>query len=304
MLYAGEVTDLVASFRTHAPASAGGVDAGSLAPALDELVARGAEAWPKVRVDPVAVVEQAARLLPASLQAEEVADSLAALHAGDLHLACGCAAHSAAALAAFDGAFLDARALGAALHRLDRSPIFADEVRQAVREKLFVARKGAPVRIAGYSGRAPLSAWLRVVLVRTAVDLHRAGGAANADNNDGRAAGEQAAGESPELRFLKDRYGPIYQDAVRAALATLDDGQRKLLRLQLVEGLSSSRIAGLLGVDRSTITRRIAGCRAQLMSEIRERLRTSLRISTAELNSLAELVKSQLHVSVVRLLGR
>ena len=298
------MADLVDSFRAHAPGSLGGVEAGSLALVLDELVARGAAAWPKVKVDPAALIAQAARLLPASLPAEDLPRSLAALHAGDLHLACACAARSAAALAAFDSAFLDAHALGSALHRLDRSPGFADEVRQAVRERLFVAGEGARLRIAGYSGRSPLAGWLRVVLVRTAVDLHRAHGAANAATGDGRAAEEQAAGASPELRFLKDRYGPIYQDAVRAALATLDDAQRNLLRLQLVEGLSSPRIAGLLGVDRSTITRRLAGCRAQLLREIKQRLRAALRISTAEFNSLAGLVKSQLHVSVARLLGR
>ena len=297
------MTDLVAAFRAHAPSAPGGVDASSLAPALDELIARGAAAWPKLKVDPAALVAQAAGLLPASLPAEEVPRSLAALHAGDLHLAGACAAGSAAALAAFDGAFLHARALGAALDRFDRSATFADDVRQAVREKLFVARKGARLRIAGYSGRAPLAVWLRVVLVRTAVDLHRARVAANPGGSDGQAAEEQAAGESPELRFLKDRYGPVYQDAVRAALATLDGEQRNLLRLQLVEGLRSPQIAGLLGVDRSTINRRLAGCRAQLLAEIRQRLRTALRISTEELDSLAGLVQSQLHVSVARLLG-
>jgi RNA polymerase sigma-70 factor (ECF subfamily) len=208
---------------------------------------------------------------------------------------------SPAALAAFERAHLDARTLAAALFRIDRSPAFADEVRQAVSEKLFVDRPGSPARIGDYSGKRPLSTWLRVIVVRVAIDLRRGGGAANAPGDEG-AADNLAAGTSPELRYLKARYGKAFQQAVTEALASLDDEQCNLLRLQLVDGLRTSQIAQLFGVDRSTIKRRLAACRDRLKDEVQERLRSTLRLSPTELESLAGLVQSQLHVSLAGLL--
>src|SRR5262250_2343285 len=53
---------------------------------------------------------------------------------------------------------------------LARPTPLADAVRQRVRMKLFV---GAAPKIASYAGTGPLGAWLRVVTIRCARDLHR-----------------------------------------------------------------------------------------------------------------------------------
>ncbi|HUJ25581.1 MAG TPA: sigma-70 family RNA polymerase sigma factor [Myxococcales bacterium] len=295
------MADLIDVFRRHAPADFRGADVSA---ALEELVARGAAAWPRIAIDPQAMVAQAARHLPPTIESAQVAADLAALHAADLHLACACAAGSKAALAAFERTALQSPALQSALSRIDATAAFADEVRQSVREKLLLSRAGAPPRIADYSGRWPLATWLRTIAVRAAVDVRRRGGAVNVPSPDARSAERLAAGETPELRYLKHRYGAAFREALGAAFATLDDEQANLLRLQLVDGLQTAQIAALFHVDRSTIKRRLARCRAQVLDGTRQRLREKLRLSPAEFESLAGLVESQLHLSLARLLKR
>lgn len=293
--------DLLDAFRKHAPAGLRGEE---VAAALDDLVARGAAAWPRVPADPPAVIAQAARHLPPTIARAQLPAELAALHAADLHLACACAAGSKAALAAFERSVLRSPVLESALSRIDSSAAFADEVRQSVREKLLLGRAGALPRIADYSGRWPLTTWLRTIAVRAAVDLRRRGGAVNALSPDARSAERLAAAETPELRYLKHRYGAAFREALGAAFATLDDEQANLLRLQLVDGLKTAQIAALFHVDRSTIKRRLARCRAQVLDGTRQQLREKLRLSPAEFESLAGLVESQLHLSLARLLKR
>ncbi len=292
------------AFRANAPLALGDSWNPSLSAAMDEVVARGAAAWPELAVEPAAVVAQAARALPRTLAAGALADTIASLHAADLHLACGCALGSAAALSAFDRRFLAAGVLRAALARIDTAPAFADEVSQMLREKLLLARPGAPPRIAEYSGRRPLSSWVRAIAVHAAVDLRRSGGAANAPSADERAADQLVGGESPELQYLQLRYGPILREALSASFALLDDEQANLLRLQLVDGLRTPQIAALFGVARSTVNRRLTSCRELLLAESQKRLREKLHLSPSEFESLAGLLRGELYLSLGRLLKR
>lgn len=289
--------DLGEVFRAHAPAAWRGED---VAAAIAALVSRGAQAWPELAVPPEVVVAHAAEHLPPEPAAKQ-SEELDALHAGDLHLVAACVASAPGALAAFERTVLHSPPLGAALARLDPSPAFADEVRQSLRQKLLL---GSPPRLADYSGRWPLTTWLRTIAIRAAVDLRRSGGAANAPSGDMRSAERLAGDDNPELRYLKLRYGAAFQEALGAAFAALDDEQANLLRLQLVDGLRTAQIAALFHADRSTIKRRLARCRAQVLAETRRRLQEKLQLSSAEFESLAGLVKSQLHVSLARLLRR
>jgi RNA polymerase sigma-70 factor (ECF subfamily) len=299
------VDDLGTTFRAHAPETLrGSAEHPDVLRALGDLVARGAAAWPLLEVDGALLVAQAARHLPSALAAQDLPKDLLALHAGDLHLACACATGSPAALLAFERDVLSGGWLRAAVERIDSSPHFADEVRQSVREKLLLAREDAAPRIAQYSGRWPLSTWLRTIAVRAAVDLRRGGGAANVPSADERAAEQLTGPDNPEMRYLKLRYGKELQDALGEAFATLDDEQANLLRLQLVDGLRTSQIAALFRVDRSTIKRRLAACREQVLAETSARLQARLSLSPAEFVSLAGLVQSQVHLSLTRLLQR
>ena len=54
-----------------------------------------------------------------------------------------------------------------------RSPDFADEVRQLVREHLFLGRDGGTPHIADYGARGPLATWLGIVARHIAYNLIR-----------------------------------------------------------------------------------------------------------------------------------
>ncbi|MGZ6144054.1 MAG: ECF-type sigma factor, partial [Myxococcales bacterium] len=189
---------------------------------------------------------------------------------------------------------LGAGVLTAALKRIDRAPAFLDEVRQAVREKLFVPPPG---RIAAYSGRGALLAWTRVVAMRTALDLRPR----HAETSQA-GEGARAAERDEELRFLQQKYGKDFEQALAASFAKLDDEQANLLKLQIVDGLGTAQLAALFRVDRSTIKRRLADCRETLLDQTRVALREKLGLSPESFASLARLLTSQLNVSIARLL--
>ncbi|MGZ3440355.1 MAG: sigma factor-like helix-turn-helix DNA-binding protein, partial [Polyangia bacterium] len=136
--------------------------------------------------------------------------------------------------------------------------------------------------------------------VRAALDLLRAGGvraAAEVEPDD--LAGE---GGSPELDYVKDRYRPQFKAAFQEALRGLDAEQRNVLRLHVVEGLNIDEIGALFKVHRSTVARWIAGARQQVLADARARLRAELGLSAGEFDSLAGVVRSQLDLSVAKIL--
>src|SRR5262249_54950430 len=114
-----------------------------------QALAEARAAWPRVRFDEARF---AARL------AEQIATEGDLDHAADLLLATACAAGDPAAHAALEEHYL--ADVPAALGRFRPSRDFVREVLQALRTKLLVSTTGAP-KIAEYSGRGPLAAWIR-----------------------------------------------------------------------------------------------------------------------------------------------
>jgi len=105
-----------------------------------------------------------------------------------------------------------------------------------------------------------------------------------------------------ELDYLKGRYQAEFKQAVEDAIATLPAEQLKILRLHYTDGLSIDRIGALLNVHRATAARWIRAASDAVRDETRRRLHERLRLSAGELDSLARLVQSQLHLSLSRLL--
>jgi RNA polymerase sigma-70 factor (ECF subfamily) len=97
--------------------------------------------------------------------------ALDGLRIEELYLCCACLAGSAAAVAEIDRRFIrdSARALG----RFGSNPQARDEALQLAREKLFASAPGSPPKLAQYSGRGALGGWIRVVVVRTALNTQR-----------------------------------------------------------------------------------------------------------------------------------
>jgi RNA polymerase sigma-70 factor, ECF subfamily len=273
------------------------VDEGSEA-ALRRVVERVRAAWPDADGDDGDVVEElAAHMGPVD---GDLTEALASLHAADLYLACACARGVVPALLKLEKHFVSQVPVWVA--RIDRSPAFADDVCQKLRESLLIGDAHRKPRIASYTGRGALAGWLRVVAIRTALNVRRAGRA-------GRGAGAPAALDAvgagapdPELDYLKAKYKEEFRDAFVGALARLSAEQRGALRFHYLDGLSLEDTAAACRVHRATAARWLAGARANILADTRKLLAERLRMSGEELESVFRLVESQLEVSMHRYL--
>ena len=228
-------------------------------------------------------------------QIEMIAEAAEDLHLADLWLASACGAGDRAALGHFDREVLSRSLAGVA--RLDPCAAFADEVAQAVRERLFAGADGSN-RFAGYTGRGPLLPWVRAVAMRCALNLRRG----KHQESEEPLLGISSIGDDPELALLRSRFGADFKEALGAALRSLDPQERSFLRLHLVEGVTIDRLASSSGLHRSTVVRRIAAARGNVLCRTRARLASSLRVLPAEVDSLIVLLQSRLDLSLGRML--
>src|SRR4051794_19981893 len=188
---------------------------------LREIVARGAQAWPNLAVNPERLVVQLARVI-----GNEVEQGLSELYAEDFALGIACLDKVPGALKQVDR--LCGPAVDAAVARIDRSAELRDEVRQTLWQRLFVGTPEKAPRILSYAGRGPLAGWVAVAAQRAALDMRRAAT---------RMAGDPAVDEllpsdaHPEVDYMRNRYKTEFEDAVRDALEALPDRDRLLLRL-------------------------------------------------------------------------
>jgi len=186
------------------------------------------------------------------------------------------------------------------VRRIDGTPAFVDEVSQAVRVRLLVAEPGSAPRIASYSGRGPLAGWIRAAATRVAIDLKRSAAPALAGDD---LLGDLVSGEpDPALRHLKTLHRADFQTALAEALAALPDRQRAVLRLHYVDGLRLAEIGKLYGVHESTVSRWVTRAAEEVADQARRRLTERLSVSGSSLDSLARLVRSQLDLSIARIL--
>jgi RNA polymerase sigma-70 factor (ECF subfamily) len=264
---------------------------------LRGLVEAARRAWPALDLPPETFVRHLAERLPADPEGDPLA-VVAATHAADLYLACACARGDELAIAEFDRTFI--AQISKYLSRADALPAVADEVKQTLRASLLVGNGEILPRIAGYSGRGPLGAWLRVTATRAALrlrDTERARNPANA----GDAAVFPARGD-PEIDYLRTHYAEDFRGAFEATLASLSPREGSLLRLHFLDGMTIEAIGALYRVSGRTVKRWLARTRRRILDETHRRLAERLRISASDLDALIGLLRSRLDVSIVRFL--
>jgi RNA polymerase sigma-70 factor (ECF subfamily) len=280
------MTPLVAILTRHRPALASVITEAR----AEALVAAAQQAWPGVPLDAASFIDHLGARLP---DGDEAVRAFDLLHASDLYLACACERHQTEALAAFEQAHLSSSITGT-IAKVDASPDFIDEVRQRVRERLLV---GEQPRIAEYGGRGPLGGWVRVVALRTALNLQREAAVR------GRVRAQPEPAGDLEHELMQRRYRDDVQAAFRTAFIGLDDAARQLLRSHYLEGASLEEIGRRQAVDRSTVSRRVASLRRHLMEETRRELERRIpAISSASRDSLLMALRSQLDFSLESIL--
>jgi RNA polymerase sigma-70 factor (ECF subfamily) len=263
-------------------------DVGALESVLSELCARGQAAHPDLGVSEEAFVTHLARC------GALVSGAEASVHAEDLYLASACLRGEDAAIAFLVGTHK--QMLVITLSRIDHSPAFVDDVQQRFWDATLVGTMSAPPRLAAYSGHGALAGWVAVAAQRVALMMRRH------EDAEGRARhtaeDADAAQWDPELAFIKERYRERFQAATQKALEILDDRERMIFRLHLVDGLTIERIGRVYGVSHSTISRWFGSARDKVVEEVQRIIREELEISPADFESLKRLVISQLDVSL------
>jgi RNA polymerase sigma-70 factor (ECF subfamily) len=263
--------------------------------ALEQSLAAACDAartaYPQLALEPADFVAYLAERIPEDSDPAEV---LERLHLVDLYLACACATGAAAAIAAFEAHV--AASLGHALGRMHLSPTAAEELRQSLREQLFVGSGGGPPLIRSYSGRGQLRAWLRIIAARTA------GRMIDRNNRELLLTNSVLGGlapttPDPELDHLKATYRGEFAEAFQGALASLTARERNLLAQHYLDGLSIDEIGLIYGVHRATIARWLARARTDLLKRTRSALMRRLRIDRSGFESIMRLIESQLPVS-------
>jgi RNA polymerase sigma-70 factor (ECF subfamily) len=261
-------------------------------------VAAARIAWPGIWVDDSIFLAYIAERVPAE---HDFGGKLARTHTSDLYLACACANRDERAIRTFEESCLSEVPLF--LKHLRQPAEFVDEVRQRVREKLFVSDSERLPKITEYAGRGALGGWLRLVTVRTALMMLRATRVDPPQTTD---ADDElpALGADPELDLLRSRHRDDFRSAFEAALAALPVSDRTLLRMHYVESLTIDDLAGLYRRHRSTIARQIEGARQQILRAVRDELVPRLGLKQGEIDSLIAALRSQLDVSVLRFLNK
>jgi RNA polymerase sigma-70 factor (ECF subfamily) len=267
---------------------------------LQRLLTQARTAWPDLSVPDDAFMQHLAECLRAETDPIE---ALGAVHASDLYLALACARGEAVALQIFEEHFV--AGLSSYLARREALPAFADEVKQALRERILLGAARVLPRIAGYNGQGPLIAWLRIAAVRLASNIRR--------ETAVRQQLETSAEEvwpilrspvvDPELAHLKTKYSADLNAALHATLASLGKRERMVLRLHYLEGMNATSIATLCDVSQRTVERWLVGARTRIVKRTRELLGARLHIEPSQLDTLVGLVQSQLDPGLIALLA-
>jgi len=266
------------------------------------IVAQGRAAWPDLSVDAKLVVEFIARQATSDL-AETMLDGL---RPADLYLACACAHQLPGALAAFDRDYM--REVDVALQRMRIGPPRLLDVKQLVRQRLFVGggTAGQPTsagKINEYGGRGDLRRWVRSVAVRTCLNELRKGRREILVDDDQLLAQHAMATDDPEVEYMKRTYAEEFRAAFSAALHQLGAREQTLLRYHHVDGLNIDEIGAIYRIHRVTAFRWLEKAKELLVRSTLDTLRTRLRLPPGELDSVLRMIRSQIHLSLVRHLG-
>jgi RNA polymerase sigma-70 factor (ECF subfamily) len=291
---------LGAAFR-EALTTAGAIEAPAWADAPDlearlgALCARGREACPGLALADETFVRHIGTVLARD---KSGSPSLEDRLVGDLFLAAACVAGVPGAAEAFDERCTPA--IRAAIARLAPSEAARDEIVQRARDVLLVGRPDAVPKLTLYLGTGPLARWAATTGQRLAL-LELRAGRAEGRARDGLAK-EPAPPADPELAYLKQQYRGEFEATLAQLVATLEERDRMVLRLSLIEGLSAEKIGKIYGISRATAQRRIEDVREKIADGLKGALGERLALSGSGVGSVAGLVASQLDVSLSRIL--
>ncbi len=181
-----------------------------------------------------------------------------------------------------------------------RSTLSLDEAAQRVTTKLLLPDEGPP-RLALYRGEGELRAWVRVVATRLLLNAATRGPKERPlDEHVLDVVGD--GGDDPELLYIKQLYRSELKEAFAQGVSVLSSRERALLRFAIIDALTVDEIGRLYDVHRATAARWVTAAREALEKATLGALRLRWRVDEAQLRAIVGLVKSQLDLSITRVL--
>ena len=273
------------------------VSAASLQPLLVELLDAARAAWPGVAVSGTGFATHLARVAP---ETDDVLGTLREMHTNDLFLAAACIEGDAEAPRAFERRMLPGAAKAVA--RVDADATFVQDVCAELRVRLLVPEGGLP-RIASYLGRGPMLHWVQVSAMRLAQTAKRRAKKREVPVDVAELA-LSVLDDAPDVAPLAAQLKGPFEAAFRAAMGDLTARERNLLRLYLVEEVSSEAIAVMYRVHRATVARWIARARRQVQIGTRKRLAEQQLLESSSFESVMGQVLDGIDLSIASVLGR
>lgn len=178
------------------------------------------------------------------------------------------------------------------------------DLKQAILLKLVTATPGSSAKLASYRGQGPLRAFVRVAASRMVIDHFRRRvmqpETTPLDVDEQNLTDEAADGEDAMLRHW---YRGDIRRAFEEAFAELEPRDRRLLRNLILHRMPFEDIGVLFGVHRTTAARWCERARRRLLDTAKRRLRESLGMGAATVDSLVAMGRADLELSVHRLLA-
>ena len=151
-------------------------------------------------------------------------------------------------------------------------------------------------------GKGPIKVGTTDDLYAPLVDLRKGKHEVLVDD-DHLIANHAMPGDDPELEYMKRTYAREFQAAFAEALANLGAREQTLLRSHHVDGLNIDEIGAIYRVHRVTAFRWLEKAKEKRVEATLILMRTRLNVSPRELDSVLRLIRSQVHLSLVRHLG-
>lgn len=252
---------------------------------FDALYLGARKAWPGVELARPEFEAWAKSRLPG------LPEEALGLRAAELYLACACTRGDAIAIRTFEERYF--KEVAAAVGRFDQDLV--DDVKQALRERLFMGVQGGAPKLEAFAGRSGLDRWLRAVATRIALNLRRKGKREEATGfEEDDLLGGPLGAEDPQLAHMKGLYRNEFKLAFADAMAGLEPEAQNYLRLYYLDGLGLAEIASVFASSAPTVSRRLSKARADVLAATRDQLKGRLNVSVEELESIMRLIQSKL----------
>ncbi len=221
----------------------------------------------------------------------------AALRINELFLACAASRRDEAAIA-----HVERETFGeveAAYRRFSDLGLTLDDVKQRLREKLFLTD---PPAIAGYAGAGVLRGWVRAAALHMLLNISQR---ERREEPTDAALFDIVIGAEPnaEAAYVKLTCRGEFEAAFALAMSQLDAREKSLLRHAFVDGRSVDAIGEIYGGHRSTAARWVATARARLVERTRADLMRRLGVSDTEAHSIIAAALSGVGSMLIAKLG-